>query len=189
MRPSKSQTDFPHQWELLINFFLIATGALFLYVSAAYFATWYTGDTYLSKYLIMGYLLLLPSAHFMLAMPRYFDGESDKKMVFGLGISLLSVVLFLVFLWLAWSEKSVTSPASSPFIYALSIAYGSYFLLLFAITLGHFIYIGRKLTDMVKRLIYFSNGFQRLKLVLLARVWLFLNILWGAVLFAFLLIS
>ncbi|MDW3196980.1 MAG: hypothetical protein R8G66_31675 [Cytophagales bacterium] len=189
LRPSKSQTDHPHHWELLVNFFLIATAALFIYVSAAYFATWYSGDTHLSKFLIMGFLLLLPSSHFMLALPRHFDMEADKKMVLALGLSLLSLVIFFVFQWLAWSDKIVQSPDSSPFIYALSIAHGAYFLLVFVVTLFQLIYVRRNQTDMVKRLIYYSNGFQRMKLVLLARVWLFLNILWGAVIFAFLLIS
>ena len=125
----------------------------------------------------------------MLALPRHFDVEADKKLVLALGLSLLSLVIFFVFQWLAWTDKIVQSPDSSPFIYALSIAHGAYFLLVFVVTLGQLIYVGRNLTDMVKRLIYYSNGFQRMKLVLLARVWLFLNILWGAVIFAFLLIS
>ena len=189
LRPSKRRTDHPHQWELLVNFFLIATAALFLYVSAAYFATWYSGDTYLSKYLLMGYLLLLPSTHFMLALPRQFEEEADKKIVFGIGLSLLSLVVFFVFQWLAWSDKIAESPDSSPFIYALSVAHGAYFFLVFALGLIQLIYVGRNLTDMVKRLIYYSNGFQRLKLVLLARIWVFLNILWGVIIFAFLLIS
>lgn len=189
LRPSKSQTDYPHQWELLVNFFLIATAALFLYVSAAYFATWYSHDTYISNYLIMGYLLLLPSIHFMLALPRYFDEEANKKILFRIGLSLISVIAFLVFQWMAWSDKVVTAPDTSSFIYALAVAHAAYFLLTFAITFCHLIYIGRNLTDIVKRLIYYSNGFQRLKLVLLARIWIFLSILWGVIIFVFLLIS
>lgn len=189
LRPSKSRTNHPHQWELLVNFFLIATAALFLYVSAAYFATWYSGDTYISKYLIMGYLLLLPSSHLMRALPRKFDEEADKRILLGLGLSLCSVILFLVFQWMAWSDKIASNPDSSPFIYALAVAHAAYFLVLIGISFVHLIFIGRNLTDMVKRLIYYSNGFQRMKLVLLARVWFFLNLLWGVIIFAFLLIS
>ncbi len=189
LRPSKSRTDHPHQWELLVNFFLIATAALFLYVSAAYFATWYSGDTYLSKYLFMGYLILLPSSHFMLALPRNFDVEADKKILLGLGLSLCCVIGFTVFQWMAWLDKSEFNPDSSSFIYALAVAHIAYFIVVFGIALAYLLYIGRNLTDIVRRLIYYSNGFQRMKLVLLARVWFFLNILWGAIIFAFLLIS
>ncbi len=189
LRPSNRKTDYPHQWELLVNFFLIATAALFLYVSAAYFATSYSGDTYLSKYLFLGYLVLLPSSHFMRAMPDYFDKEADKKIKYGLIVSLLCVVLFLFFQWQAWLEKTIESPETSPFIHALTVAYGAYFFVVFGITLGVLVFVRRNLNDMVKRLIYYSNGFQRLKFVLLARVWFFLNILWGVVLFTFLLIS
>lgn len=189
LRPSKNRTDHPHQWELLVNFFLIATAALFLYVAAAYFATWYSGDTYLSKYLFMGYLILLTSSHFMRDLPRSFDDEADRKLLIGLGLSLCGVIVFLVFQWMAWMDNVTTSPDTSPFIYALAVAHASYFLVLSAIVLAHLIFVGRNLTDMVKRLIYYSNGFQRMKLVLLARVWFFLNILWGVILFAFLLIS
>lgn len=189
LRPSKNRTDHPHQWELLVNFFLIATAALFVYVLAAYFATWYSGDSYLSRYLIIGYLILIPSNHLMLALPRQFDREESKKILFSLGISLSCVVVFLLFQWVAWSDKMAISPDTSPFIYTLAVAHAAYHLLAFGISFGHFIYIGRNLTDAVNRLIYYSNGFQRLKLVLLARVWLFLNILWGAVIFAFLLTS
>lgn len=189
LRPSKSQIDYPLRWELLINFFLIATGALFLYVSAAYYATWYTGSTYLSKYLFMGYLLLLPSTHFVAALPRYFDKEAYKKILYGFGASLISVILFLLFQWLAWSDKQLQSPDSSSFIYGLVVAHAAYFLVAIGITISMMVGIGRNLTDMVKRLIYFTNGFQRLKLVLLARVWLFLNVLWGVVIFVFLFLS
>ena len=181
--------DHPNQWELLVNFFLIATAALFLYVSTAYFVTWYSGDTYLSRYLFMGYLILIPSSHIMLALPGNFDEEAGKKILLGISVSLCTVIVFFMFQWMAWNDKVISDPDSSPFIYALAIAHGAYFLVAFAITVGHLVYISRNFTDVVKRLIYYSNGFQRRKLVLLARVWFFLNALWGAILFAFLLLG
>lgn len=189
LRPSLHRTDHGHQWELLINFFLIATAALFLYIAIAYFITWYSGETYVSRYHMLGMLFLAPSSHLMRSLTRNFERESDLKLILNFFLSLVAAVLFLIFQWLAWDDKVQSSPESSPFIFFLSVAHGVYVLLSILCTIIATFLVARKLTDPIKRLIFYTNGYERMKLNLLARVWLFLNVMWAVILAVFLFVG
>ena len=189
VRPSLHQNDHARHWELLINFFLIATSALFIYISVAYYVTWYENTSYVSKYHVLAMLLLLPSGYLMRELTKCFDHEADWKLITNLGISMISAILFCSMQWLAWEDKILSDPDASIFIFYLVVAHGAYtFFTLIGTMVATFV-VGRKLSDPIKRLIFYTNGFERMKLNLWARVWLFINVSWAVILAFFLLIA
>ncbi len=188
---SQGHNDF-HPLQMIVIAFMIASCAIFLYIIIAYLATSHDQFPIRSDYFILSSIVILLSGQGLRGITQHFDSEHSKRLLLHLVFVLVLNLSFLVFQYLGWKEVSAESDVlptagSLSFFFILMITHAGIVATATLITFVSTAQLAQKLKDAISRLVFYSNKYERLKLTLLNRVWLFLQISWLFIYVTFLL--
>ena len=187
---AKGHYDF-HPLQMVVIAFMIASFAVFLYILIAYLATSRGDHMELSNYFVVSSLLLLLAGQGLRNFRYYFEKERSTHLLSHLILVIVLSCAFLVLQYFGWREiaadKVVPAIGTMSFFYILCIAHAGMVVSALLITIYTTIRCGWKLREPIKRLIFYSNNYEKLKLGLFNQVWFFLQITWIFIYVTFLL--
>jgi cytochrome c oxidase subunit 3 len=176
-----------HPYETLMYLGIIASSLVFLFMGIA-FSFRVLGNQesipfYLPKFFTISTLLLLISGFRLRKIMNSFDGEDANELARNLQIVLILGLTFSITQVLGWMEmydqgRSTEGEFSIVYLYIISAVHLFHLFggVVFLFYLNYQAFAVKD--DSVKQLIFFTNGFQRLKFKLLISYWRFLDLSW-----------
>ena len=181
-RKALEKLERTHPASMMISLMIIAASAFFLYLMATYCALKDMDGILVTKEIFLGALILLLPSYPIANLTICFKQEQSKRLLLLLALSILATLSFLLLQVIAWQEffgmVSVSADLADKIIMLIIVIH---FLMTAAIAIQmiflsfHFL---KTLKNPVQQLVVFSNPFERLRLVLLRRVFVFAQYSW-----------
>ncbi|MBL7914147.1 MAG: cytochrome c oxidase subunit 3 [Bacteroidia bacterium] len=197
---AKSITDFSrlekmHPYKTLVFFGLVGSTILFLSMTFLYFVTLsrtqFLPEFHLPKAFSVSTVFLLLSSFSISGILRAYKNDGITEIRNRLAGTLALGVIFCftqVYGWLKLYESGIflSSNVGVAYLYVIT---GMHFLhvvagLVYIALLTH--RVATKKNDVVKSLLYFTDGFQYTRLQLISVYWHFVDVLWVVLFFVFL---
>jgi cytochrome c oxidase subunit 3 len=188
-------SDRPHPYKTYLFFAIAGSSILFLALSCVYII-WLTNNPpeaaiILPKPFIVSTILLLISSYTISMTHKAYLDDDNPKLLISLALTLMLGVSFGVFQIWGWSKMVqaglyLNGEAAVSFVYILSGMH----LLHLAGGLIYLLFLNFKVfdnwNDPIKRLIYFTNRYELIRLDLIAAYWHFMDVLWVVLFLTFL---
>jgi cytochrome c oxidase subunit III len=188
-------SDRPHPYKTYLFFALTGSSILFLALSCIY-VIWLTHNPpevsiNIPKPFIVSTILLLISSYSVSQTHKAFLDDNNPRLLGALSLTMFLGVAFGVFQMWGWKELIqdgffINGEASVSFVYILSGLH----LLHLAGGLLYLLYLNFKVfdnwNDPVRRLLYFTNHFELIRLDLISVYWHFIDVLWLVLFLTFL---
>lgn len=188
-------SDRPHPYKTYLFFAITGSSILFLALSCVYII-WLThnppeASITIPKPFIVSTILLLISSYSVSQTHKAFLEDNNQRLLIQLALTLLLGISFVVFQIWGWIDLVdagffLDGEAAVSFVYILSGIH----LLHVAGGLLYLLFLNLKVfdnwNDPVKRLLYFTNRFELIRLDLIAAYWHFVDVLWLVLFLTFL---
>jgi cytochrome c oxidase subunit 3 len=176
-----------HPYETLLYLGMFGSGLIFLFLTVAFLFSGLDQLGGMNKKIPVSFListfLLVSSGYTATRIRIYFQEENAEKVIRALGITLLLGLLFTGLQITGWKELQTMGidfqgiPSGS-FLYVLSGIHVFHLLgaMIFAVIL--WAQLRNRKNDEVKRLILFTNPFEKMRLRLFTVYWQFMDGIW-----------
>jgi cytochrome c oxidase subunit 3 len=176
-----------HPYETLLYLGMFGSGLIFLFLTVAFLFSGLDQLGGMNKIIPVSFListfLLVSSGYTATRIRIYFQEENAEKVIRALGITLLLGLLFTGLQITGWKELQTMGidfqgiPSGS-FLYVLSGIHVFHLLgaMIFAVIL--WAQLRNRKNDEVKRLILFTNPFEKMRLRLFTVYWQFMDGIW-----------
>jgi cytochrome c oxidase subunit 3 len=176
-----------HPYETLLYLGMFGSGLIFLFLTVAFLFSGLDQLGGMNKKIPVSFListfLLVSSGYTATRIRIYFQEENAEKVIRALGITLLLGLLFTALQITGWKELQTMGidfqgiPSGS-FLYVLSGIHVFHLLgaMIFAVIL--WAQLRNRKNDEVKRLILFTNPFEKMRLRLFTVYWQFMDGIW-----------
>ncbi len=177
-----SKLEENHPSSLIVNLLLLAGSAFFIYLIATLLAAGASFRPEISAEALFGVCVILIPAYFLPPLHLYFEKEKTVRLFISLAISASCLTLFCVFQFTAWFDiidQSKTSPSIGPKIFALIVlSHGALAILATVYLMVEMIRYAKPMRDPVRRLLIYTNPFEKLRLSFTKRFVLFVQVSW-----------
>jgi cytochrome c oxidase subunit 3 len=176
--------------QLMVYMVLFGSGILFLFILIAYFATNLEGESLtIPRQFTYSTIILLFASLPVGKLTSAFDREKSRSLIKYLGTALMSAIIF-IFLqisgWLLLKDQLKDLDRSADFLYLLSALHLVHIAVLILATVSFIYYFFRQVSDPIKKLILFTNPYERVRVKMISDSWLYLHALWFVVYLTFL---
>jgi cytochrome c oxidase subunit 3 len=176
-----------HPYETLLYLGMFGSGLIFLFLTVAFLFSGLDQLGGMNKKIPVSFListfLLVSSGYTATRIRIYFQEENAEKVIRALGITLLLGLLFTGLQITGWKELQsmgidFQGIPSGSFLYVLSGIHVFHLLgaMIFAVIL--WAQLRNRKNDEVKRLILFTNPFEKMRLRLFTVYWQFMDGIW-----------
>ncbi|WP_134203112.1 cytochrome c oxidase subunit 3 [uncultured Algoriphagus sp.] len=176
-----------HPYETLLYLGMFGSGLIFLFLTVAFLFSGLDQLGGMNKKIPVSFListfLLVSSGYTATRIRIYFQEENAEKVIRALGITLLLGLLFTGLQITGWKELEsmgidFQGIPSGSFLYVLSGIHVFHLLgaMIFALIL--WAQLRNRKNDEVKRLILFTNPFEKMRLRLFTVYWQFMDGIW-----------
>ncbi|WP_026948072.1 cytochrome c oxidase subunit 3 [Algoriphagus marincola] len=176
-----------HPYETLLYLGMFGSGLIFLFLTVAFLFSGLDQLGGMNKKIPVSFListfLLVSSGYTATRIRIYFQEENAEKVIRALGITLLLGLLFTGLQITGWKELQsmgidFQGIPSGSFLYVLSGIHVFHLLgaMIFALIL--WAQLRNRKNDEVKRLILFTNPFEKMRLRLFTVYWQFMDGIW-----------
>ncbi len=186
VRKSLERLEKTHPLSLIVSLLLVAGAAFFLYLMASLLALEGELTFDIDGRLVLGMVVLFIPAYFVSGFKQDFELERRKQVLQALLVSVISIALFLTSQYISWRPTlSSTSDSVNIAVKIFSLILISHAVLSFGVML-QLAYLAsryaRCLSDPILSLLTFSNPFEKLKLIMVRRILIFIQIAWAFIL-------
>ncbi|TDK45544.1 cytochrome c oxidase subunit 3 [Algoriphagus formosus] len=176
-----------HPYETLLYLGMFGSGLIFLFLTVAFLFSGLDQLGGMNKKIPVSFListfLLVSSGYTATRIRIYFQEENAEKVIRALGVTLLLGLLFTGLQITGWKELQsmgidFQGIPSGSFLYVLSGIHVFHLLgaMIFAVIL--WAQLRNRKNDEVKRLILFTNPFEKMRLRLFTVYWQFMDGIW-----------
>jgi len=176
-----------HPYETLLYLGMFGSGLIFLFLTVAFLFSGLDQLGGMNKKIPVSFListfLLVSSGYTATRIRIYFQEENAEKVIRALGVTLLLGLLFTSLQITGWKELQsmgidFQGIPSGSFLYVLSGIHVFHLLgaMIFAVILRA--QLRNRKNDEVKRLILFTNPFEKMRLRLFTVYWQFMDGIW-----------
>ncbi|KPQ15072.1 MAG: cytochrome c oxidase subunit III [Algoriphagus marincola HL-49] len=176
-----------HPYETLLYLGMFGSGLIFLFLTVAFLFSGLDQLGGMNKKIPVSFListfLLVSSGYTATRIRIYFQEENAEKVIRALGVTLLLGLLFTSLQITGWKELQsmgidFQGIPSGSFLYVLSGIHVFHLLgaMIFAVIL--WAQLRNRKNDEVKRLILFTNPFEKMRLRLFTVYWQFMDGIW-----------
>ena len=188
-------SDRPHPFKTYLFFALTGSSILFLALSCVYII-WLTNnppenEVNLPKPFIVSTILLLISSYSISICRKAYNEDDNQRLLIALSTTLgfgLAFGGFQIYGWIKLADAGffINGEASISFVYILSGMHLTHLLggLMYVLFLCFKVF--DNWNDPVKRLVYFTNKFELIRLDIITVYWHFIDILWLVLFLTFL---